>query len=60
MNSILCVWTAAYHRQERELWVREVLALPDDVVPACVIPIGHPTGEDLIKNKFNPANIHWE
>ncbi|HOT97654.1 MAG TPA: nitroreductase family protein [bacterium] len=54
------VWTAAYPRPEREAWVRTVLGLPENVVPLCVIPVGHPTGEDRPKDKFNPANIHWE
>ncbi|HNW58662.1 MAG TPA: nitroreductase family protein [bacterium] len=54
------VWTAAYPRPEREEWVRKVLALPENVIPFCVIPLGHPTGEDLAKNKFNPENIHWQ
>jgi len=54
------VWTAAYPRSERERWVREVLSLPATAVPLCVIPIGHPTGEDKPKDKFKPENIHWE
>ncbi len=54
------VWTAAYPRPEREAWVREVLTLPENVVPLCVIPVGHPTGEDQPKDKYNPEAIHWQ
>ena len=54
------VWTAAYPRKEREQWVREVLSLPGDVVPVCVIPIGRPTGEDKPKDKYKPERIHWQ
>lgn len=54
------VWTAVYPRPEREAWVRHVLDLPGNVLPLCVIPIGHPTGVDQAKDKFNPGNIHWE
>lgn len=54
------VWTAAYPYKERMEVVRKTLLIPDDVIPLNVIPIGHPTGTDKPKNKYNPENIHRE
>jgi nitroreductase len=54
------VWTAAYPYPDRMATVREVLAIPEHVIPLCVIPVGHPTGEDQPKNKWRPEKIHRE
>jgi nitroreductase len=54
------VWTAAYPYKDRMDVVRKTLNIPDDILPLNVIPIGHPTGVDKPKNKYNPENIHWE
>jgi hypothetical protein len=40
--------------------VRKILSIPNDIIPLNVIPIGHPTGEDVPKEKFNPEKIHRE
>ncbi len=54
------VWTAAYPYKDRMDVVKKTLRIPDDVIPLNVIPIGHPTGADKPKNKYNPENIRWE
>jgi nitroreductase len=54
------VWTAAYPYNERMNTVRNVLGIPQNIIPLNVIPIGHPTGEDKPKDKFKEENIHWE
>ena len=54
------VWSGMYPLEERVKYVREVLRIPEDVVPLNVIPIGYPAGDEKPKDKFNPANIHWE
>lgn len=54
------VWTAAYPDAKRMSAVRNVLGIPQNVIPLNVIPIGHPTGEDKPKDKFKEENIHWE
>jgi nitroreductase len=53
------VWTAAYPKAERMAYVRQILGIPQDVIPLSVIPIGKPTGEDKPKDKWNPAAVHW-
>ena len=54
------VWTAAYPEPDRMALVRNVLEIPENVIPLNVIPVGHPVGTDKPKDKFKPENIHWE
>ncbi len=54
------IWTAAYPYPERMESVRTILNISTDVIPLNVIPIGHPTGEDVPKNKYRYEKIHWE
>lgn len=54
------IWTAVYPYPDRMESVRSILNIPPDVIPLNVIPIGHPTGEDKPKKKFNPKVIHSE
>jgi nitroreductase len=54
------IWTAAYPYPDRMESVKTILQIPDQIIPLNVIPIGHPTGEDKPKEKFNPEKIHKE
>jgi nitroreductase len=54
------IWTATYPYPDRMKSVRSILNIPSDVIPLNVIPIGHPTGEDVPKNKFDAGKIHRE
>lgn len=53
------VWTGVYPIPEREQAVREVLALPDSIVPLSLVCIGHPAAPVAPKDKWNPADIHY-
>ena len=54
------IWTAAYPYPDRMKSVRTILGIPPNVIPLNVIPLGHPTGEDKPKEKFNSRKIHKE
>jgi nitroreductase len=54
------VWTALYPNTGLMDFVRKELNIPQEVIPLTMIPIGHPTGEDKPKDKYDAANIHWE
>jgi nitroreductase len=54
------LWTAAYPYTDRMNSVKAILNIPDTIIPLNVIPIGHPTGEDQPKEKFNSEKIHKE
>lgn len=52
------VWTAVYPDAEKIASVTHVLNLPSNLIPLNVIPIGHPTGEDMPKDKWLDENFH--
>lgn len=54
------IWTAAYPYPDRMKSVKTILNIPENIIPLNVIPIGHPTGEDKPKEKFNLRKIHKE
>lgn len=54
------VWTACYPYDDRMQPAIEALGLPDDVTPYCIVPVGHPAGDNKPKNKWNPDHIHYE
>ena len=54
------VWTGVHPRAERIKVVRDILGIPETVIPLNVIPIGYPEGIDKPKNKFKVENIMWE
>jgi nitroreductase len=53
------VWIACYPDSGLMAAARRALAIPADVVPLAVIPVGWPTGEDRPRDKFRPEKIHW-
>ena len=53
-------WTGIYPRVERVDCLRNLLGVPEHVVPLNIIVIGHPTGEDKPRDKFMPSRIYWD
>lgn len=54
------VWTACYPYPDRMGPAREVLGLPENVTPYCVVPLGYPAGDDQPKDKWKPEKIHYD
>lgn len=54
------VWTGVYPISERVKLVQGILQLPQHILPLNVIPIGYPAENPLPKDKWKPANIHYE
>ncbi len=54
------VWTDARHGDDRISALREILGIPDRVIPLNVIPIGYPGEEGKPKDKWNPTKIHYD
>ena len=52
------VWTAAYPDADRCKAISDALGLPSTVKPLCVVPIGHPAGENQPRDKWKPEKIH--
>lgn len=54
------IWTGVYPKEDKIKIVREILAIPDDIIPLNIIPVGKPEGLNEPKNKYHEDNIHWE
>ncbi|ASB50997.1 nitroreductase family protein [Alkalitalea saponilacus] len=53
------VWTGVHPVKEREETVKQILGLPENIVPLNVIAIGYPTGIDKHKDKWDESILHW-
>ncbi len=53
------VWTAAYPNDDRMSTVRDIIGVPEDVMPLAVIPIGVPKDKGKVTDKFKEENIYW-
>lgn len=54
------VWCGIYPMQERVTYLKQLLQLPETIVPLNVIPIGYPAENPAPKDKWKPENIHYE
>lgn len=54
------VWTALYPEEARMAATRSVLGVPRDVIPLAFIPVGHPKGPAVPKDKYRTELIHRE
>ncbi|MBT4504090.1 MAG: nitroreductase family protein [Gemmatimonadetes bacterium] len=52
------VWTGLYPEQERIEGFRELLGLPENVIPLVLVPIGYPAYEGGRQDRFEPNKIH--
>lgn len=53
------VWTGAYPMDERVSSLRKTLKLPDNIIPLCVVVIGHPAESPQPKDKWKPENVSY-
>lgn len=54
------VWTGVYPIAERVRNVSRALALPDSVVPMCIIAVGYPVADQEPKDKWDPSKVHYQ
>jgi nitroreductase len=52
------VWLGIYPRDERVAGLRRLLALPENVMPLSLIPIGYPAEEKPPADRFQESRIH--
>lgn len=53
------VWTGVHPRQERQEGLRDLLHLPQHVVPFALVAIGHPAVEQMQVDRYNEERIHY-
>jgi nitroreductase len=54
------VWCGIYPMQKRVKWLKELLKMPENIVPLNVVPIGYPAEDPAPKDKWKPENVHYE
>jgi nitroreductase len=52
------VWVGIYPREERVQEFRKLLAIPEEVVPFALVPIGYPAEAKPPSNRYNPTRVH--
>ena len=53
------VWTSVFPHKDRMGAVRNILSLPDHLIPFNVIPVGHIAKEHAPKNKWDPSKVTY-
>ncbi|MBQ9184697.1 MAG: nitroreductase family protein [Bacteroidales bacterium] len=53
------VWISCYPIEGKIAAMREAFALPENIMPFAIVPIGHPAGDDQPKDKWKPEKIHY-
>jgi len=52
------VWLGVYPREDRVDGLRKLLDLPEQIIPLCVISIGHPATDQGPANRYDERRIH--
>lgn len=53
------VWTGLTPIKARAEQAAQLLGLPENIVPLCIIPVGYPAEEPAVKDKYKAENIHY-
>ena len=53
-------WTAVYSYEDRLKAAKEILNLPDNIIPLSLIPVGYPEKRFKPMEKFDKTKIHYE
>lgn len=54
------VWLGGHPVLDRMDLMRQVLEVPEGIIPFSLISIGYPAGTERPKDKYTKDNIHWE
>jgi len=52
------VWCGVYPSEERVAAVRELLAVPEQITPFCLVVIGHPDESKGPADRYDDARVH--
>lgn len=52
------VWTCLFPHEERMKPVRDILEIPADIMPFCLIPVGYPERSHAPMDKWHPDRVH--
>ena len=54
------VWCGVHPHPELEQPVREILGIPPEITPFCLIPIGHPAERKEPRTQYREERVHYE
>lgn len=54
------VWLGVYPMKERVDGIKEILKLPEEIIPLSVISIGYPNENKKPSDRFNKERIHYD
>jgi len=52
------VWLGVFPREERVSKLKDLLKLPDSIIPVSLVAIGYPAEEKSRPERFHPGKIH--
>lgn len=53
------VWLGVYPMEERVEKIKDLLNLPEYIVPFSIISLGYPDEKKDVQNRFDETRIHW-
>jgi nitroreductase len=53
------VWVGVYPREDRVKGLRDLVQLPDHIIPFALVPIGYPAEKKPPSNRFDLERIHY-
>jgi len=54
------VWLGVYPREERVGPLKELLGIPESVIPLSIVSIGYPAFKKEPANRYNESRVHYE
>ena len=54
------LWLGVYPREEKAAIVREIVHLPEDVIPLAVLYVGYPDEQKEARTKYVEDRVHWQ
>ena len=55
------VWVGVYPVEDRVANLKQILGLPDSVIPLCVVPLGYPASTpEPAEKRYNAARLHHD
>ena len=53
------VWLGIFPRKERMKGIRNLLKIPENIVPFSLISLGYPNEQKKIENRYNESRVHY-
>lgn len=53
------VWTGLHPHMDMVATAQHILALPESIIPLCIVPVGVPAEQPEVKDKWKVENIHY-